>query len=591
MKEKWSVSTGRLVASVLIAAAAVWRLPNIVALPEQAWAYWMMNALLFAAFLVMLVFALGNRDKRLARIAYPLGFVFACFAVLGKPISAQHALPSDALAAVLLPAAVAVYTVVLGAAVLALYRGMLRWLERKPGAQVTVKKESWFSRLTGNWLFVFALLLLCWVPVWLAFYPGTFRYDADTQFYTYVDECMTTHHPLLHTLLLGWLVDWGNELDSLTLGVAMYCGAQLAAMAGILAYACAWLRRRAAPLAARTVVLVLFALLPLYPLWSFSATKDVLFGGFVLLLCLQTADLWRDSAKWFRSPFRLLAFLLTAVLMMLLRNNGVYAFVLALPFAVIAAKSRRIRTALLFLVCIAGYLGCNQLLVNAVMADGGSYVEMLSIPLQQTMRAVTYGDTTGDEQAALAELFDEYDGDWTDLYVPLCADNVKWNLDEDILSDDWGGYLSLWWRVGLKNPRLYAEAFLEQNLPYFYPGSKMQYNIVLGLLPMDLYELEEQSYLPQLRPFYEAYDDTLTLFGLPVTELLADNAFMVWVTLLLLGLAVYRRKRGAVIAATFLLAVWATCLLGPIAAMRYMLGFFYTVPVLTAAAFAGKDAA
>ena len=30
----------------------------------------------------------------------------------------------------------------------------------------------------------------------------------------------------------------------------------------------------------------------------------------------------------------------------------------------------------------------------------------------------------------------------------------------------------------------------------------------------------------------------------------------------------------------FLIGIWITCLLGPVALMRYMLGLFYAVPVL-----------
>ena len=582
MKNK--LSAGRVGAAVLIAALAVWRLSDVVTMPSSPWVYWPLAVALFAAFTALSMLAFANRDRRLAWVSYPCGFLFACFAVLGKPISQNHTLPTDTmwtLAGMFL--SVAVFTALFGAAIMLTYRTALRWLSRP--AKISAK-ESRVSRLTGNWLFAFFVLLLCWVPVWLAFYPGTFRYDADTQFFSYMDGMLTTHHPLLHTLLMSWILDLGNTLDSLTLGVALYDGLQLALTAAILAYACVWLRRRGAPTALRVAVLALFALLPLYPLWAFSATKDVLFGGFVLLLCLQMVDLWCDGAVWFRSPVRVGLFALTAVLMMLLRNNGVYAFCLALPFAVLIAKGRRARTALLFAVCVALYLGANQLLMTACDAEGGSTVEMLSIPLQQTMRAATRGTVSDDDREMLSELFWEYEGDWTDLYTPLCADNVKWNLDEDVLSADPGGYLALWARVGRQNPRLYLEAFLEQNLPYFYPGAKMEYNIVLGQLPMDLYTLEEHSLLPGLKPFYQAYDKTLTVFGLQGTQLLSDNAVMVWLTLLLLGFALYRKQRGTVIAALFLLAIWCTCLMGPIAVMRYLLGFFYTTPVLLAAAFA-----
>ena len=592
MKRLLSLPIVRLAAAVAVALLAVWRLPDVVDMPANPFGFWGVTILAFAVLAPLLAVAFDNRNKRLAGVSYPLGLLFACFMVLGKAMNGNRALPEGTFPNVLsVMFSIAVFTAVCGAAVLLLYRLMLRRDRGKKKKPSTANgKESPASRLVGNGFFAFGVLLLCWAPVWLAFYPGTFRYDADTQFYTYLDGYMTTHQPLLHTLLLSWVLDLGNEWDSLTLGVALYCGAQLVAMAAILGYACAWLRRRRAPLGLRIALLVLFALLPLYPLWAFSATKDVLFGGFVLLLCLQTVDLWRDGVRWFRSPLRIAAFILTAVLMMLLRNNGVYALCLALPFAVIAAKSRRVRTAVLLVVCVAAYLGANALLMHATDAESGSYVEALSLPLQQAMRAATYGKTTAEDEAMLEELFMYYDGDWRDVYTSMCADNVKWNLDEDTLSADPQSYLALWRRLGAENPRLYLEAFLEQNLPYYYPGAKMQYNIVLGLLPMDMYELEQHSLLPGLKPFYEAYDDTLTLFGLPVTELLADNAWMVWVTLWLFGLAIYRRRQGATIATGFLLALWVTCLLGPIAAMRYMLGFFYATPVLFTLAFARESA-
>ena len=61
----------------------------------------------------------------------------------------------------------------------------------------------------------------------------------------------------------------------------------------------------------------------------------------------------------------------------------------------------------------------------------------------------------------------------------------------------------------------------------------------------------------------------------------ADTAFTSWACLA--GLAHYRRQRHWMVAFALLLGVWVTCLLGPVALMRYMLGFFYAMPLLLAA--------
>ncbi len=206
---------------------------------------------------------------------------------------------------------------------------------------------------------------------------------------------------------------------------------------------------------------------------------------------------------------------------------------------------------------------------------------MLSIPLQQIARtlrdnpeAIAY-DTDG--------LIDTiYEVNPGDIYVPAVADPVKWTADYDAVDENLGGLLSLWVRMGVHNLKPYVEAFLEQNAPYYLPGATMIYHFDLGVVQIDLYPIEEHSYLPGLQAVVQEYDKSLSLFGLPGVRLLSDTAFYVWLAIAGLAYAIYKRQRQWMVAFTFLLAIWATCLIGPVAIIRYMLGFFYTVPVLWA---------
>nr|WP_300842545.1 hypothetical protein [uncultured Acetatifactor sp.] len=52
-----------------------------------------------------------------------------------------------------------------------------------------------------DWLCV-AILLICWLPVWLSIFPGAFAYDAFTEWEQFRDGMITSHHPVLHVLLL-----------------------------------------------------------------------------------------------------------------------------------------------------------------------------------------------------------------------------------------------------------------------------------------------------------------------------------------------------------------------------------------------------
>lgn len=513
------------------------------------------------------------RDRRRLGCALALGLCYAIFMVLGREMqTGGFTSPWWKLAAFL-----GLYTVGFSAAA---------WLGLglfKPRAAREDGRESLLSRLLGNWIAVFLLLAACWIPAWLAFWPGTFSADSLTQFESYYNEQPYAHHPLLHTALLGFCMTLGIDLHPegyATYGVALYCGVQLVLLTSCVAYGCWWLRRRGAPVWARALVVALFALCPFYALWPFCPQKDVLFGALVLVFCLQLTDLWRFGMK----PLRIAAFGVIALLMMLFRNNGVYALVLLIPFAVLwARRGARVRMALLLVGCAALYIGVNNAAIAALEAERGSRVEILSAPLQQIARTLREHPEAIelDEEGTLETLYGETNP--ADIYHPQISDPVKWALDYDLLDENIPALLSLWARMGISNPTSYAEAFLIQNLPYYLPYSDMLYRFDFTVLQPTWFPLEEISYLPKLRKAYEAYDEGQSFLGIPGTRLLSEPAFAVWVCLFGFVGAAYTRRGGFLAAFGFLLAIWITCLLGPVTTMRYLLGLYYTAPVLLCA--------
>jgi len=451
-----------------------------------------------------------------------------------------------------------------------------------------LKKEGIFGRIAGSWIVVFVLLVLCWLPAWLAFWPGSFSPDSITQFYAYYNEDHSTHHPLLHTLFLGFCMVLGIDASPegyATGGLALYCGIQLVLTAGCVAYAVNWLKRRGVPVWARLIVTVLFAFNPFYAPWAFYSQKDVLFGALVLMFCLQLVDLWKFGMK----PLRLIQFAVIAVLMMLLRNNGIYALALLVPFAIWWAQGRRIRVAALLAVCMALYLAVNAVLVYVLDAGAGSKVEILSIPLQQIARTIKENPEARDmdEDGVLDTLFG--DADIIGLYDEQIADPLKWNVDYDVLDENIPALLKLWAKIGVRNFDTYVEAFLAQNLPYLLPYSDMFQTFDFGVQQPEWFPIEETSYLPGLRAAYEEYEETLSFMGIPGTRLLCDPAFYVWLCITGFALACYRKNRGLMTAFGFLIAVWFTSLLGPVAIMRYMLGVYYTAPVLLGTLLVGPE--
>lgn len=510
------------------------------------------------------------KDRRLIISALIPAAFFALMTVLGSDMQAHSALQRPFWLSALLFVG---WLLVFGAGM----TGILLLMNR--AETVKARPEGKLGRITGSFGFAFVLLVLCWLPVWLAFWPGTFSPDSITQFYAYYNGDHSSHHPLLHTLLLGSLMTLGLDLHPegyATYGLAMYCAVQLVLTAGCVAYGISWMKRRGVPVWARLITLGLFALNPFYAPWAFYAQKDVLFGALVLVFCLQLADMWTFGMK----PVRMIGFVLTAVLMMLLRNNGIYALALLLPFAVWWAKGMHIRMTALLAGCMALYVAVNAGLMAVLYAAEGSKVEILSIPLQQIARTLREDPSARelDEDGVLDTLFGEED--ISALYSESIADPLKWSVDYDLLDENIPALIKLWAKMGVRHFGIYVEAFLAQNLPYLLPNSDMLQSFDFGIQQPEWFPIEETSYLPSLRAAYEGYEQNLIFADIPGTKLLCHPAFYVWLAVAGFACACFQHKYGLMTAFGFLIAVWFTCLLGPVAIMRYLLGVYYAVPVL-----------
>lgn len=578
------------IVALVIATVAAWRLPNVFALPwgSTQFSGSVMTLVLLAGLYLLLRAAFQVTDRRMNRICYPLGGLFALATVVGADIKANGGFsPFSWLTFLYGLMAVLAFTAVYGGALVLLFQRMNQLARRPAGT------ESLFSRITGSWLFGFVFLVLCWIPVWLAFWPGIFVSDSVTQFYQYYDDQFSAHHPLLHTLLMGACVVAGIDADPegySNLGVAIYSVVQIVLLAALLAWALRWLRKQGAPLRCRVCVTLLFGLFPGYSIWPISAQKDILFSALCLLFVLEMVDVWKDGFRALRSPWRILRMVLITGLMLLMRNNAIYALILLLPFALAWAKGARVRMGVLLLCCIALYFGADWGLKTLLEAEDIDRVEMLSIPLQQMARTLREDpDAVPDEEGQ--ELLEAlYPDGFEEYYDPVLADPIKWASDYDMVDESVGDIIGLWARMLPGHLRPYTEAFLVQNLPYILPGTDMMYNLDTEsrVSEMELFPLTEESRIPWLKSLYRQYDATLTLLDLPGVRLLSDTAFQIWLSMAGLALAAYRRQKGFMTAFAFILTMWFTCLLGPIALMRYLLLAFYAVPVLLSAMLAKR---
>lgn len=514
-------------------------------------------------------FALPRLDNRKAKYCIPLGLFFGLCTAIG----AEY-FTTDQLDLSVTGLAAKFYTVVsMGLVYTALAVLMF---------SVAAKDSQ--KQITGKRMFCIALgvILICWLPCYIAYYPGIFAYDIPTQLYGISHGTLTTDHPLLHTLIAWACFSLGKVLGSYTLGGGIYSLVQMLLLAASFAAVVAYLK----PPILRWCSLCWFALLPIHPLFAVNATKDVLFAACTIVFLLLLAELIRNPNR-LNTPWFWLAFSVAVVAMSLMRNTGIYVFFVFIPFLVITFRGRRWKTLGLCLLCLVLFFGSRSILNTTLHVQEGRVTEVLSVPLQQIARCAKAGILTEDELKEVERYLPEET--WK-KYQSRLADEVKNNADRAAIKEDPIGLIRLWFRLGFKHPKQYIEAFMGMNVGYWYPDAEypdpMIWHSYIETHIKDIrgIKVEDRNLWPAMRSFY----NNVALGkaeALPPLALLMKPGLYCWITLCLLALALYRRNRTAGLILCFLTLSWLLQLLSPIALLRYAYPFMTAVPLSLGALF------
>lgn len=126
------------IAALVIAAVAAWRLPNVFALSagNTQFAGSAVTLVLLAGFCLLLRAAFQVRDRRMNRICYPLGGLFALVTVVGADIKANGSFsPFSWLPFLYGLLAVLAFAAVYGGALVLLFQRMNQLAQRPAGGE------------------------------------------------------------------------------------------------------------------------------------------------------------------------------------------------------------------------------------------------------------------------------------------------------------------------------------------------------------------------------------------------------------------------------------------------------------------------
>ena len=313
------------------------------------------------------------------------------------------------------------------------------------------------------------MIFLLWLPYFLRYFPGIMTLDSRVQLSYIEDMIFRNNHPFIQTWFEGGIYNLGKFLfNNTNMAMGFYTIIQMLILSAIFAYAVKFLYKHKFNSIIVVLVLFAYALLPQFALYSVTVWKDVLFGGAMLIMFISVIEMTlTDKLK----ISNIILFVISAVMILFFRNNGIYIMIVCLPFFIYCFR-KKIKIILPILIGLFTlYFVVTGPVYNYLKVEKPSNVESLGVPLQQVGRVIASDGKMGkEEKEYLMTIFDF--AEIKNVYAPHIVDPVKNHANRGVLATTEKQFLETWFSLFLKNPDTYVEAYLSQTLGYWYPSVK-----------------------------------------------------------------------------------------------------------------------
>ena len=357
-------------------------------------------------------------------------------------------------------------------------------MEDKAGANDYCKKESVVN--FKLWIMISALLMVCWMPYFLVYYPGFIFGDSLSSIRQALGiEGLNNHHPILYTLVLKVFLYVGMHINDITFGCACFILFQMIYVAVCLGYALAWVRRfKLFSSIGFWFIVAMFGLSPFFGQVSIAMWKDPIFSATLLVLSLVVYDLIFTNVEGYIIPrLNIAVYIFLSLILCFSRNTGVSVllfYLMILIMSLVYYRKTLVKKVLKRLTVIMTIVISIVLFITGPVYSKfglqGEPVESLGIFLNQMARVAAYdGEMTEEDYEFMDALLpmEKY----PETYRPCVVDRLKWDpdFDQSYLNDHLIDFASSWLSMFKQNPHCYFQAW-ELNTFGYWAVNYWEYN-------------------------------------------------------------------------------------------------------------------
>ena len=440
----------------------------------------------------------------------------------------------------------------------------------------------------------FILIMLMWLPWMIISYPGLSNADTMDQLNQFFhqdnswtiktinllspDVYINKHHSVFHTVVLGVIFKLGNELVSYRFGAAIFVFLQVLLLAGSFSFLIKYMKKLKISSLIVFWSILFVGLNPIVVTYAICAVKDTPNAIFNMLYVIFLLQIVRNFDSIYKSKLRLVLLLVTILMVLLLRNNGIYTFLLSFPWLLLIYRKYWKKVMLTFLIPIMIFGLYDKVLLPSLNVSDGSIREALSVPMMQLARvardkpdAFSNGDI---EKIDAVFDFSKMKGH----YDPYISDEIKDGYRINATDEELKSFFGVWFKYLKKYPNIYVESVVNSTFWYFYPGGNRDiFYLVSGWGRQYMYDINCLEVFSTLRGVINKL--LRIYYDLPF--FMNKVAYFDWVLIISCFYIIKKKKYKYLIPLSALVAVLLSCLASPLnGSYRYILPIIFSLPVI-----------
>lgn len=463
------------------------------------------------------------------------------------------------------------------------------------------KKCKFFDANKKSLILVALIFFLTYIPFFLNYYPGNIVTDSIGSILQITGRAnYTNFQPLLYTFILGGIWNLGKAIfGSSVAGIALYSIFQMICTSITFSFVLYYMAKKNISLKWRIITFLFLILNPLNGWFVVRCEKGMLFHLSLIWVILGIIDIIDQKEEFFNKKWKPILFAFITLIMLFIRNNGIYGLLLTIPFLLIACKKYLKQNIILFGTILAITFIIQGPIFKIFHIEYSRPGEALTVPMQQYARIAKYGEDrlTDEEKEVIHKYFPVSIEKLSNDYMPWKADFTKANFSADEFVKDKGTFFKQYFKFAIKYPVQTASSFILNTGENYSPNFN-----VWGLLrnfetetddgygtcgkgeSKDFDEFIEQYPLKAEKlvniEFLDKINEELVKGTIPILTIVIENiGFYFWLLVLCFAYCVYKKQYKDIVMLLPILGLWVTTIAAPMVDLRFIYSMFLIMPV------------